>query len=83
MRFTPLSTTVYLSHVPTPTPSHNLSSDHFPKFIRNKGCFIFFTRDCKKNNKETIPSAEIGNDILVYTNIKRVFQIDLDYTHCK
>ena len=54
LRFTPLSTTVYLSHLPSPTPSHNLSSGHFPKCIRNKGCFISFTRDCKKNNKEAI-----------------------------
>ena len=38
----------------------------------------FLTRDCKKNNKKQFPSVEIGNDILIYTNIKRVFQIDIE-----
>ena len=40
------------------------------------------TRDWKKNNKKQFPSVEIRNDILVYINIKRVFQIDIDYTRC-
>ena len=37
---TPLATTVYLSHPPTPTPSHHLSSDRLPKCIKNKRCVI-------------------------------------------
>ena len=70
LRFTPLLTTVHLSYLFSPTPSHNLSSNRFPKYIRNKGCFIFFTRDWTKNNKKQFPSVEIGNDILIYINIK-------------
>ena len=80
LRFTLLPTTVYLSYLPIPNPSHNLSSNRFPKCIRDKGCFIFFfTRHWKKNNKKQLPSVEIGNNILIYVNIKRVFQIDIDY----
>ena len=41
LRFTRLPTTVYLSQLPRPTPSHNLSSNRLPKCIRNKGCFIY------------------------------------------
>ena len=41
LRYTPLPTTVYLSNLPSPIPSHNLSSNRFPKCIRNKACFIF------------------------------------------
>ena len=41
LRFTPLATTVYLSHLPTPTNIRNLSSNLFPECIRNKGCFIY------------------------------------------
>ena len=44
--FTPLATTVYLSHSLFHIPSHNLSSNRFPKFIRNNGCFIFFFTRC-------------------------------------
>ena len=61
--YPPLS--VYLSHLPSPTPSRNLSSNRFPKCIRNKGYFIF------------LQEIEIGNDILIYINIKWVFQIIL------
>ena len=42
----------------------------------------FFTRNWKKNNKKYFRSVEIGNDILIYVNIKRVFQVDIDYTRC-
>ena len=42
----------------------------------------FFTRNWKKNNKKHFRSVEIGNDILIYVNIKRVFQVDIDYTRC-
>ena len=31
LRFTPLATTVYLSHPPIPNPSSNLSSNRFAK----------------------------------------------------
>ena len=58
LRLTPLATTVYRSHPPSPTPSHNLSFNRFPKCIRNEGCFIF------------LQEIEIGNDILIHINIK-------------
>ena len=41
LRLAPLATTVYLSHLPNPTPSHQVSSIRLPKCIRNEGCFIF------------------------------------------
>ena len=82
LRFTSLPTIVYISHLPSPIPSYNLSSNRFPKCIKNKLCFIFLTRDRKKKNKKQFPSVEIGNYILIYINIKRVFQIDIDYTRC-
>ena len=37
---TPLTTTVYLSHLPNPNLSHQLPSIRLPKFVRNGGCFI-------------------------------------------
>ena len=82
LRFTLLDTTVYLSQLPSPTPSHHLSSIRYPKCIRNEGYVIFFTRDCERNNKKHFQSVEIGNDILIYINIKRVFQMEIDYTRC-
>ena len=33
----------------------------------------FFARDWEKNKKKHFHSVEIGNDILVFINIKRVF----------
>ena len=82
LRFTPLATTVYLSHLPNPTPSHNLSSNCFPKCTRNKGWEKRLQEIWKKDNKKQFPSAEIGNNTLIYISIKRVFQIDIDYTRC-
>ena len=41
----------------------------------------FFTRDWEKNNKKHFYSVEVGNDILIYINIKRVFQMEINYTH--
>ena len=35
--------------------------------------FHFFTRDWGKNSKKYLHSVEIGNDILIYIKIKRVF----------
>ena len=34
---------------------------------------FFFTRDLGKNNKKHFHSVEIGNDILICSNIKQVF----------
>ena len=42
----------------------------------------FFTRDWKNNNKKQFLNVEIENDILIYVNIKRVLQIDINYTRC-
>ena len=44
--------------------------------------FFFFTRDWEKSNKKCVHSVEIGNDILIYINIKRVFQMKIDYARC-
>ena len=38
LRFTPLATTVYLSHLPNPTPSHHLSCMRLPT------CHFFYKR---------------------------------------
>ena len=73
LRFTPLPTTVYLLYLPSPTPSHNLSSNRFPKCIRNNGCFIFLQELGRRIRKKQFPSVKLGNDILIYINIKRVF----------
>ena len=35
--------------------------------------FLFFTRDWEKNNKNHFHSVEIGNDVVIYINIKQVF----------
>ena len=42
---------------------------------------MFFTREWEKNNKKYFQSVEIKNDILIYINIKSVFQMEIDYTH--
>ena len=63
-----------LSIIPTnPRPRHCLSSIRLLKCIRNDVCFIFFARDWEKNKKKHFHSVEIGNDILVFINIKREF----------
>ena len=41
LTFTPLPTTAYLSYLPSPHPSRNLSSNRFSKCMKNKRCFIF------------------------------------------
>ena len=44
LRFTPLATTVHLSHSPSPTPSRKFSSKLFRKCIRNKDASFFYKR---------------------------------------
>ena len=39
-----------------------------------------FTRDWKNNNKKQFQNVEIGDDILIYISIKRIFQIEIDFT---
>ena len=68
---TQLVTTVYLSHLSNPTPIHCLSSILLPKFKKNQGCFIFFTRDWEKKNKKHFLSVEIRNYILININVKK------------
>ena len=41
LTFTSLPTTAYLSHLPSPNPSHNLSPNRFSKCMKNKRCFSF------------------------------------------
>ena len=53
-----------------------------PKCIRSEGCFILLTRDWEKHSKKNFQSVEIEQDILIYINIKRVFQMEIDYTRC-
>ena len=52
LRLKLLATIVYLPHLPNTTTSDHLSFVRLPKCIRNEGCFIYFTRDWGKNNKE-------------------------------
>ena len=73
LRLKLLATIVYLPHLPNTTTSDRLSFARLPKCIRNEGCFIYFTRDWGKNNKEHFHSVEIGNDIFIYINVKQVF----------
>ena len=54
LRFTPLSTTVYLSHLTSSTPTHNLSSNRFQKRFRNKGCFIFLQEIGRRITKSNL-----------------------------
>ena len=72
LTLTQLVTTVYMSHLPNPTPSHRLSSIRLRKCIKNERCFISFTREWEKNNKKHFHSVQLGNYILIYINIKRV-----------
>ena len=41
-----------------------LTFQSFPKCIRNKGWFIFFKRDWKKNKKKQVPTVETGKIFL-------------------
>ena len=68
LRLVSLVITVYLSHQSNRTPSQQLASISLLKCIRNKRCFIFFTREWEKNNKKHFRSVEIGNSILIYNN---------------
>ena len=54
LRFTPLPTTAYLSHIPSLTPSHYLSSNRFSKCIRKKGCFIFLQEIGRRITKSNL-----------------------------
>ena len=81
LKWTPLATTIYLLHLANPTHSHHLPSICLTKCIKNE-MFHFFTRDWEKNNKKHFHSVEIGNDILIYINIKRLFQMGINYTRC-
>ena len=54
LRFKPLLTTVYLSHLPSPTPSRNLSYNRFSKCIKNKGYFIFFLKRFEEEQHKVI-----------------------------
>ena len=53
LTLTPLTTTVYLSHLSNPTPSHHLSSIHLPKCMKNDGCFMFLQEIGKRITKST------------------------------
>ena len=44
--------------------------------MRKEGCVILFTRDWEKNKKH-FQIVEIGNDILIYINIKQVLQMEI------
>ena len=51
LALTQLVTTVYLSHLPIPTPTHHLSSSRLLKCIINEGCFIFLQQTGKRITK--------------------------------
>ena len=76
LKLTPLATTVYLSHLPNPTHRYQLSSMY--KCKRNERRFLFFKQDWEKNNKKHFHVVEIGNYILIYINIKWVFQMGIN-----
>ena len=63
MRFTPLATTVYLSHLTNLTLSHHLSSIRLPECVRNERCF--FCKGLGEEEKKYFQGAETGNDILI------------------
>ena len=73
LALTPLLTTVYLIHLPNPTPSLHLSSNIFAKMCKKWGMFHSFYKRLEKNNKKHLHSVKTGNDILIYINIKQVF----------
>ena len=44
--------------------------------------FFFFTKDWEKKNKKHFHRVEIGNNILIDINMKRVLEMEIDYTRC-
>ena len=76
LRFTPLNTTVFLSQLPNSTHIHHLSSIRLSKCIRNEGRLIFLQEIARRITKS------ISECWISYINIKRVFQIEIDYTRC-
>ena len=74
MTLTPLATTVYLSHHPTLPLAAAYPLSVCQNVLRNKGYIsFFFPRGSEKKIKKHFHSFEIGNDILIYVNIKQVF----------
>ena len=64
-------------------PSHHLSSIPFAEMYKKWGMYLFFLqKDWERNNKKHFRRVEIRNDILIYINIKLVFQMEIDYTRC-
>ena len=68
LRLVSLVIAVYLPHQSNHTLSPQLASINLLKCIRNKRCFIFFTREWEKNNKKHFRSVKIGNSTLIYNN---------------
>ena len=66
-----LAITIYLSCLPNRTASRHLSSTRLAKCIRNEGCFSFSQEIWRKTKKKHFQSVEIGNDIVIYINIKQ------------
>ena len=86
-RWKPLTTEIYtlrhhcLSIRATPTyPQPTFKLYPFANMYKKWRMCHFFTRDWEKNNKKHFQSTEIGNDVLIYINIKLVFQMEIDYT---
>ena len=75
-----LNRSYWLCHFKVTLWAFEFISNFYPSITKQtpQQTEIYNNNNWKRNNKKQFPSVEIGNDILVYINIKHDFQIDID-----